>query len=815
MEMRNAAGVMKAAGGGVSAALALGLALVACAIVWPELAIAQPPPPPNPTDIIRPSDLSFARDDVAKAMLERILGVGDISNLNSSSGRSLLGELFYYMNGAALLFGALMFTYVSVMSVLRTAEDGELMGKGWSSVWIPIRFVAGVSMLFPTATGFSLIQVVVITIAVWGVQVGNLVAYKAMSAYTNNTEQLVSSNFDHTGEGLNVTWAILKAEACVASHNYTETGDPTRGPYGVSVARGNNALGLDAKVVWGWAQPGPPGDDVAKCGSITIPRWTPVTVDSRGAAMVNAIADAKLNAILNLQIAVSQFARTAIVSYDNGSGQAGQAASYEQFRNAFMQILTQYNTSVAQEITAQANPQALAEYMRPMTQGVIEDINKKGFIALGPWFYQLGRMNSEINSALNQRVEIKEVKLERLASGGVGTNGLAESLSFVDERVLAVLEELENNLDGVASTPGMPAPVDAGLSQSRSAIVGWVRTKTNAVTGDIGQSIGELIVIDPGRSFNDTPHSLVQLKTTGDSLINAGWVLVGMWAGGKAIGAICESFPGTKVACAAQSAGTKVAGTLAKYSTGAFGQFIAKLGEALGLGDGKISSITAMILVALVVSVFSLAVTLAFWIPLAPFVIWLGGILAWLIAVLEFVASAPLWAAAHLHPEGEGFAGRYGSTGYMIAAEVFAKPVLMVAGFLIAFATIDPFLKIISGFFRNAWGAINADTVTGLVTLIAYIVIYVLVCLTMVTKIFALIHLIPSSVLGIIGARNPNFDQSEAISERISNNIVNVVAYSRTTAAALGQGVRRMGGGGERAATRGRGGDVPEGFGGR
>lgn len=84
----------------------------------------------------------------------------------------------------------------------------------------------------------------------------------------------------------------------------------------------------------------------------------------------------------------------------------------------------------------------------------------------------------------------------------------------------------------------------------------------------------------------------------------------------------------------------------------------------------------------------------------------------------------------------------------------------------------------------------------------------------MVTKIFALIHLIPSSVLGIIGARNPNFDQSEAISERISNNIVNVVAYSRTMAAALGKGVREMGGG-ERAATRGRGGDVPEGFRGR
>jgi conjugal transfer/type IV secretion protein DotA/TraY len=48
------------------------------------------------------------------------------------------------------------------------------------------------------------------------------------------------------------------------------------------------------------------------------------------------------------------------------------------------------------------------------------------------------------------------------------------------------------------------------------------------------------------------------------------------------------------------------------------------------------------------ISMLGFAMTLAFWIPMSPFILWIGGFLGWVIAVLEMVAAAPLWAAAHL-----------------------------------------------------------------------------------------------------------------------------------------------------------------------
>jgi conjugal transfer/type IV secretion protein DotA/TraY len=49
-----------------------------------------------------------------------------------------------------------------------TANDGEMLGKKWSSLWLPIRTTLGVSMILPIKGGFCAIQLVLIWIAVQG-----------------------------------------------------------------------------------------------------------------------------------------------------------------------------------------------------------------------------------------------------------------------------------------------------------------------------------------------------------------------------------------------------------------------------------------------------------------------------------------------------------------------------------------------------------------------------------------------------------------------------------------------------------------------
>jgi len=58
--------------------------------------------------------------------------------------------------------------------------------------------------------------------------------------------------------------------------------------------------------------------------------------------------------------------------------------------------------------------------------------------------------------------------------------------------------------------------------------------------------------------------------------------------------------------------------------------------------------------------------TLAYYLPAIPIIFWVLGIVGWLIMVLGAVVAAPLWAASHVLPEGEGFAGPAARQGYML-----------------------------------------------------------------------------------------------------------------------------------------------------
>jgi conjugal transfer/type IV secretion protein DotA/TraY len=92
-----------------------------------------------------------------------------------SQAASTLGSMFSVFNSGLLAVAALIVSFIAVMGVVNTAQDGEAMGKSWSSVWTPVRVVAGAGFLLPSASGFSFIQHVVLMLALWGVGLANSV----------------------------------------------------------------------------------------------------------------------------------------------------------------------------------------------------------------------------------------------------------------------------------------------------------------------------------------------------------------------------------------------------------------------------------------------------------------------------------------------------------------------------------------------------------------------------------------------------------------------------------------------------------------
>lgn len=60
-----------------------------------------------------------------------------------------------------LMLGGILAAYVLIAGTMVTAHDGEMLGKKWSSMWLPIRTALGTAFLLPLPTGFSAIHAVV------------------------------------------------------------------------------------------------------------------------------------------------------------------------------------------------------------------------------------------------------------------------------------------------------------------------------------------------------------------------------------------------------------------------------------------------------------------------------------------------------------------------------------------------------------------------------------------------------------------------------------------------------------------------------
>lgn len=87
----------------------------------------------------------------------------------SGGGSSPLMALFGVFNAAALTIGGILAAYTLLAGTMQTAHDGEMLGKRWSSMWLPIRTTLGVGMVVPVSNGYCVAQLLVGWIATQGI----------------------------------------------------------------------------------------------------------------------------------------------------------------------------------------------------------------------------------------------------------------------------------------------------------------------------------------------------------------------------------------------------------------------------------------------------------------------------------------------------------------------------------------------------------------------------------------------------------------------------------------------------------------------
>lgn len=172
---------------------------------------------------------------------------------------------------------------------------------------------------------------------------------------------------------------------------------------------------------------------------------------------------------------------------------------------------------------------------------------------------------------------------------------------------------------------------------------------------------------------------------------------------------------------------------------------------------------------------FSMGFVTAYYVPLYPYMLFIFGVIAWLMAVIEAMVAAPIVALGIMSPEGEGILGK-SETGMMILVNVFLRPSMMVIGFITG--TILTYVGVwILNFQFDVVAAhlINYDpkeTVAGragvkfdksffaqIFGVGSYIALYVGLYTTIAQKSFGLIFQLPDKVLRWIGSQQESFGQ--------------------------------------------------------
>jgi len=104
------------------------LSLLLLSLFYPAILFAQ--------DSSGGGSLSFAPPpgDLSVVFLGNIFGIVD--GVLHGSGSQIMGTMFGVFNAAVLALGGIVIMYTLTVSTMNTAQEGQLLGQRWSSIWV-------------------------------------------------------------------------------------------------------------------------------------------------------------------------------------------------------------------------------------------------------------------------------------------------------------------------------------------------------------------------------------------------------------------------------------------------------------------------------------------------------------------------------------------------------------------------------------------------------------------------------------------------------------------------------------------------------
>lgn len=575
--------------------------------------------------------------------------------------------------------------------------------------------VAGFITLAPTVSGWSLAQLMFL----WAVSVMGIGSANLM---TDKIADLLASGFSLTHQPVapqtvSAARSIYEMNLCMYGVNNELSSMYSR--YG----QGGTPLMTIRNLSDGFEI----SNGNARCGSVRLPAASGSKNSFWGlfGASVDTsnITSAQQNGLNQMQNdlnqAASRFVTALINRQQTGSGELPDAET--DIQNA----ARAFEDRVNQAVQAQDNGNKL-------TSAMTEQLKKYGWLSLGSWYQTFATANQKVND---------DAALKPVVSGisGIGEIGAGDTLG-------GVMTAYQAQLQNTSYTPPLGTP-----------------TSNESISASESKEPGAAIV----KIFNSPMLSLtnaIATKQLGNSSQQMNPLLKMKYIGDIGLGA-------TEIAYTAF--------TLAKISADtADSSWLLKIGS-FGLTsipkhifDNIASFVYFMLLV-----LGATSINLSIFIPTIPFIYWLSGSGNWIVSVLVGSTGGSLWAATHIGTEHDK--GSRAAYGYIFLIDGMIRPMLMVLGFAFASLTIVALGTLLNLLFEPMLINAQANSWTGILSLLAFLAIYARICTTTVCRVFALLVTMPDYVISWLGGREA------------ASILGNMVDETRNIFASFGHGLQR------------------------
>ncbi len=164
---------------------------------------------------------------------------------------------------------------------------------------------------------------------------------------------------------------------------------------------------------------------------------------------------------------------------------------------------------------------------------------------------------------------------------------------------------------------------------------------------------------------------------------------------------------------------------------------------------------------------------LAYWLPMVPYLAWLGAVMAWLLLVIEALVAGPTWCLAHLRMDGEGLSGG-ANTGWLVMLNMSLRPTILVTSFLVSIQMFELGGAFVGRTFIPAVSSMLGSHFGGISAFVAVLLLW-MACLHLIANVsFGAITLLPDRIMRWIESQQSGVGEQQHV-DRASHSAVAVM----------------------------------------